>query len=673
MPTPYKQQVRFINYRPSRAAKGQSDGTLWRGQNLVPRGLADPYWENILSKRDTGLSAPSLAVTGTHATTADSNFITGSGTSYTTELVRGDFLIISRRLVRVRRVISNTSFEGSVTWAGSTSGLTAVIPARLRILNELRYTFNRGSLIALPRGHLMGVGAGVVRCEGAVLPGTGLTLSKTPRLALLNAGSFTQFSFGLTVPAPGGFTVSEVAGGTRALPVEPFTIWIAPMRTNPFSYAQAAGPISAPITVAGNKIRISAGPVMDTAKGQDAWMVFVPPVDSPKGPWFYIGTPLTSYPFDFDWYTAEVERNELLEFDNDTPPDAGFITQTLDGRPVLYSCNGENNTTPGPVLRPAKRSNLEAYPVRWSVAAPGDIIGVVSGLGRDDIAGGGGRDYVMTGNGLHIASPTTNPDLPVGLKPFWDIGFYHSDQLVFVNGELYGCTKGGPRRSSSDGVPGSQQYDFAADVGSIFRGWNLEHVVVAEDSKNEAVVFFHPSPEIDPAGRYESEAMMFMLGQQRWASRIVLNDSVADLLVSSAAKASTLTSFIANAKIYEYGNGADPVPWHASTHLINQGGGTSLLAIDNLDVTALTNGGAVGVFGHGDDEEMPSMELDAGNALTGAIPLTDSTTLRESKISKLGINEIRGYGVRVQGTYPGTGELNRVDDIMLRGLATEMP
>ena len=690
MTTPFTERVRFTRYRPARTSSGPSDGSIYRGENMLPRGNQDQYWENMRSPRDRSETATVTTLTGTVATTLITYTVTGTGTLFLTELQVGDFIIVARQLVRVRRIDSDTSLQGSVLWVVSQSGLTATHPRRIRAIQDRRYTMLRGNLIKTASGHLVGVGSGSVLRDGAALPGGGFTLSKTPRIAIFDGTNYTQYNLsGMTVALASAFTLAAVAGGTKNMAAQAYTVRIAPARFASttdgtkisLGYGNPCDPIS--VTLAANQRVQITFPAMDTGDGQNAWRIYVSlSTEVIQGPWFFHST-ITSADlggtgagttFNIEWLDGEVDVNEIISFNNDPAPDAGFITNSLDGRPTLYSCNGEGGTTPGPFIRPGKPGNLEGYPIDWRLALPEDIIGVVAG---DQ------RDYAMTARGLYIVESSGVPASPVTYRPFWNTGFYHSEALVLVQDQLYGWTRSGPRRSIQLAAEGSERFDFAEDIQPIIAFWNYENVIVAHDPKNEAVLFFHtPQPA---SGDVYTECLAFMLRTQQWSTLLKLRVSGSDFIVSSAvggvgsatvsaaAAGPSTCNMVANGSTYEHDTGGETVDWYLASHYINLGSDALMKSLNGFTVTAQTRSGTVGIFGYGSDENEPLLSGDNLNpsSLVGAIALDDAdvTTIgRRSQYEEIGLTELAGFAFRIEGEYDGvSSKRNSVDEFTLHG------
>jgi hypothetical protein len=246
----------------------------------------------------------------------------------------------------------------------------------------------------------------------------------------------------------------------------------------------------------------------------------------------------------FSWISQELEGSDLLEFDNDPPPDASFLA-VLDDIILLCSTEGRPDpvtglpTSPGPGIRPSKPLNPEAYPAAAGtlVGPPEDIIGVLEGVGRV---------YIGTRNRIHIATLTGNNAAPIQVRPFWTAGITNPQQIVFVNGELYGYTGFGPTRSAGDGAVGSEEHTFGARVQNVTRNWVRERVRVGYDPVNRAVVYFHTQDQKSvitlPDGSvsepiWKTMALPFMLDTQVWSGLMFIHDPLGldDFHVSGVA------------------------------------------------------------------------------------------------------------------------------------------
>lgn len=668
MASPFQDNFPFVTFRPTRACTGFADGSLIAGENMVPKGEIDaPYFENCKSPRDTGYSATGVNLTGTVETTDGSDLIVGTGTLFLSELQVADFLIINRRIVLVERITSDTTLIGSVEWTETAAGLVAVRPRLLQSVNGRLLTYLRGNVVPTAQGHLIGVGAGVVERDGAVLPGTGLTLSNKLRVALNSGGSFTQIEAGLTIPNASDFVVAEVAGGTKDMPIGKYSLMFVPGRVSPFSYANPTGIIQTQLTVAGNKFQITFNAPMDVARGQDMWRVYVSFPNEAGGPWRFhrditatdLGGTGAGTTFTIEWRVGEIQYEEPVNFRNFAPSAASFVT-LQSGVVILYGVGGESNGTPGPGIHPAIGDNIEAFDPDAIRTLPENIVGVTPGIGRD---------YVAGADRIYIATLSGNDRRAIIWRPFWNAGVYHAHQLCFVNDQLFGMTKAGPRRSADDGGEGSERYDFAEPVSSVFRRWNNKHVIVAHDPLNEAVCYLHPSPTLNADGFMQTEMLAYHLRTGRWSTLLLLSDPMRDIIASSATDTTGEMTFVADGRCIEHDTGGGPVKWFLAPSFVARSGYQQNTY--DVQMTGLLTDGKAGVFGYRAGEDLPDLNQPASASLVGAIELEDATACKDYQARKALATELAGYTVKLEGVYAGGGPLNRVERVSVMGNASK--
>jgi hypothetical protein len=188
-------------------------------------------------------------------------------------------------------------------------------------------------------------------------------------------------------------------------------------------------------------------------------------------------------------------------------------------------------TAPGPFIVSAKPVNIEAAPLvlAFSTSPPETILGVVSAQGRL---------YLPTQNHLQIAQATPDQSLPNLIRPYWKDGFANENQLVFLDGVLYGYTLGGPSRSAGDGDEQEAQRDWAAPVFENTRHWNPGHVLVGYDPTEDMMLFFHFCDELNPSGFWTTRVLGYSVSQQIWVHDDVYSSQTRDMIVAGCATVS---------------------------------------------------------------------------------------------------------------------------------------
>lgn len=531
--------IRSGPYYPSQPLTGDNSSTWLVKNNLITIGQGDRFYEQTYSgEGDLAEDLDKVALTGILTLTEDSTTITGTGTLFVSECHLGQCISAETSdnswELRPKRIISDTEMEVWKAPDASATNVTGWRLPRIYPINVERGTSLTGNFIKLDKGSLIGAGSGVARINGAALSAL-WTLGRPPSIALFDPATETYTNVPLGMGQPSGITAAAVAGGTKNMQAGSYSLIVARGKKQTRGYNNPSERIDVTIAT-DDKIRVTL-PAMDTAVGQSSWPVWVTPFQATlgadlrylEGPWFFyieITDEMVSPSggtFDIEYYDAEVIVNELASFNNDPPTDAEFVA-LLNNTPVWISCQGQGystnptQTSPGPFICPAKPTNIEAAPLELSFSSspPETILGVVSAQGRL---------YLLTFNHLQIAQATPDESVPILIRPFWKDGFCNPDQLVFVNGNLYGYPVAGPSRSVGEGDEIEAERDWAAAVASITATWNPGHVVVGYDPFRDMVVFIHSSDSRNEQGFWRSRMLGYSISQQMWNfSRWVTED-----------------------------------------------------------------------------------------------------------------------------------------------------
>lgn len=549
-------------YVPTAPRSGsEGDNISWRKQNLLTRGRDGRYYEEVFTGLgDLSEDMEMVPLTGTLTLTENSAEVEGVGSLFLTECHLGQFICAIQSnnaaswLLVVRQVIDNTHM---IVWTPPLPDLPPwptmanITGNRMPIIfpvNNQRGTALRGNVLKLDRGSFLGVGDGTFRINGEVLPGTSLSLTREPQIALYNStlDTYTTFTLGMDTSVPP--TLAAVAGGTKGMQGGNYSMVITPARKETGGYNNPSE--RADVTIATNDMVATTFPAMDTANGQNAWIVWVTTFSDTlgsdlnylNGPWHKLRMVDDSEvstgggTVNLEWLDAEVENNILVSFNNDAPTDAEFV-ELLNAIPVWISCQGQGNaahpesTSPGPFIVPAKPNNIEAAPLdlAFSSSPPETILGAVTAQGRI---------YLLTVNKLQIAQATPSDVVPILIRPFWHDGFANPYQLVFVNGTLYGYPVAGPSRSVGDGDTIEAERNWAADVSEITQHWNPGQVLVGFDPYNDGVVFFHSADELNDDGFWTTRWLMYGIPQQFWVGDGRISEPTKDQIVSGVATVS---------------------------------------------------------------------------------------------------------------------------------------
>lgn len=342
-------------YVPSNKFAGSTSDTIFAGLNMISKGLGEfKYYEQWTGYGLFAAAGSNPVASGTVTIAAGLNTVTGSATKFRSEIIQGQPLAIAGRVYVPMRIDSDTSMWVTPPLHTAGSGHLVGFLQQIQELDTDIASFVRGGIIKLPQGHMLGVGRGIVRRNGNFVPGLGWTLSDQVQIAVYNSGldDFTIYRLGMRTPVL--TTVAPVAGGGTKLAAGNYSLRIVPAKFATKGFNNPSNPVAVAV-VAGDLIRVTF-PAMDTANGQDMWRVYGTLSTSSgtaiQGPWYFIRELTTTHvppaggTFDLEWADGEISGNDLVEFDNDAPPAALFIA-SLDGLPVLISCNGKGRPLTG--------------------------------------------------------------------------------------------------------------------------------------------------------------------------------------------------------------------------------------------------------------------------------------------------------------------------------------
>lgn len=559
-------------YVPTQPRTGDENGTIFRKNNLLTRGRNGRFYEEVYSgERDVNENIPMTVMTGTLALTENSDQVVGTGTLFLTECPYIGMRIScipadnsANYFIVVKRVIDNTHMtvwtppHGNPPWP-TVSSLVGWLMPRLYAVNDQRGVSTWGNVLKLDRGSFLGAGLGTFYLNGSELLGDSLALSRRPSIALYDpvTSTYSVFELGMGQPSPP--TLAAVAGGTKGMQGGNYSLVTARGRKETGGYNNPSE--RADVTIAtGDKIRITFG-AMDTASGQNMWPVWVTTfadtlgadLNYLNGPWhFYIEVDDTMVSsaggtYDIEYLDAEVENNEIVSFNNDAPTDSAFV-EMMNAIPVWLSCQGQGwdtnpeATSPGPFIVPAKPTNIEAAPLElaFSSSPPETIIGAITAQGRI---------YLLTTNHLQIAQSTPSDVVPVIIRPFWKSGFAAPEQVVFVNGVLYGVPVSGPTKSAGDGDESIIEHDWAADVYEITRNWNPGQTLIGVDPKNAMIVLIHIADHLNDEGFWTTRMLGYGLSQGFWVFDRLMTDDTKDRIVCGVATVGDSLEFLVSGRV----------------------------------------------------------------------------------------------------------------------------
>lgn len=218
----------------SRASNESAYAAIYRATNLFIRSRQGQNYAEVYSgSLSLGETIPAVALTGTIATNITTRTITGTGTSFMSELHLGQRLItLTGEIVVVSEIVSDTSFTAHNYPLASASGLVAYRTPILFEIDKKRGTLLSGNALEFDQGTILCVGSGTLRVNGATLSAS-LTATKKAQIAIYQQATndyliqqlgFALQPYGITAtagaaPATKTFTDADVNTGTDTITI----------------------------------------------------------------------------------------------------------------------------------------------------------------------------------------------------------------------------------------------------------------------------------------------------------------------------------------------------------------------------------------------------------------------------------------------------------------------
>lgn len=510
---------------------------------------------------------------------------------------------------------------------------------------------------------------------------TALTMTGTPFIAIYNSTTNSYFVYPLGLATPTTVpTISSVAGSTHGMVDGNYSLRMVPSRTATNGYGNPGPRADFTIVTEGQRAEVDSSAVpMDTVHGQDQWDVYATEKnvnDRKQGPWWFVReVPDSEGPvFFIDYLDAEINRRGLLDFNNDPPPDAGFIA-TLEGNPQWVSCFGKFGGSPGPSLVPAKPFNIEAAPSDWNVTSspPENLLGVVTALAKL---------YLPTPSTLQqgIYAPKNDPFQiipPTSIRTYWNVGFSNPYQITFVANNLVGYPHNGPTKSIVDAEVANEQF-IGGHVAEIIKEWIGAHVLVEHDPDPnvDAVCFFHPADSQNEAGWWRTRVLLWGVRQSAFIGEVMIESATRDMNVVGVAKVDRHLEFLAGGRngaggidvqTFRWNQAAgSPVEYFAAPQLQDGGSENQNKAVRSMRVTGKLTSGVMQLHGYDSAVNINITDIENGtNSASGSIAIGTQTEVQKLARAPMNFPNLAIFTARVSGTYSGSGDADRIDEVVL--------
>lgn len=672
-------------YRPTSTRTGVSGKTILRMKNMLLAGAEENiYLQVYKGSLDLGETIPTLALTGTLTAGIGDTTINGTTTAFTTELQTGQSFWSGDSPLMVKTIVSDTELT---VYEGPLTALIGATGVRLPVLFDIathRGTLSaRGNGLETDSGTIFATGVGTLLIDGQPLQGTSMVLTGSPQVAIFDptTGDYTPYPIGFAAPAPAP-VLNDVGGGTQGMVAGDYSVRLT--AASSITEGQSNPGVRANVSLAsdGDMIEVDiSGVTFDTAAGVDqvnAYATQLNVVNVNQGPWDFVRSWLLAdgTTFDLDYLNAEIARKGELEFDNDPPPDAGFVA-TLQSYLQWISCFGKWGGPPGPVLVPAKPNNIEAAPANWVVtSSPPEVI--------LDVITSQARLYLPCPNSLQqgVYAPTGDPLVPpTQIRAFWSLGFASFQQVVFAQDLLVGYPRGGPTRSSAD-VEIVQTQFLGAHVAEIIQTWQSAYVKCGWDADPmvNAICFFQPAIRQNDDGWWETDVLVWGINQVDWIGAVTLTDGTRDMVVCSVANVNNQLTFLAGGRVdlsgtiqidtFEWNQLAgQPISYYVAWQLDAGGILDRNKSVRTMRMNGKVTEGVLQLHGYDSDTPEDLTDIENGTNAQGEIPIGTLTNVETTTRDRLNFPSNFVFTPRVSGTYNGSDELvDRINAVAIEYL-----
>lgn len=385
--------------------------------------------------------------------------------------------------------------------------------------------------------------------------------------------------------------------------------------------------------------------------------------------------------FPVEYLDAEV--GNIASGDNDQPPECEWVANFAN-TPFYISCFGRvTSTNPfgeslGNFVLSSKQSNIEAAPVSWRVSLGAEITGFASGVGRL---------FCLTRNGIPFVTPTgrtelsrlspTLLDFPFTARPFATKGGISPYNLMLVQNDLYMFTGGMPLRSPSMTDEKASPFELGRTIEDVILTWKDGYTFVAHDPQNRHVCFVGSAVRKNASGYWESEIYPLDLSGSvpMWQPKILLTSTTEDRIVSGVAVVNNRFEFLCGGrtatkrevKTFRYYEGdGTAIPYYIVFQPTDLGEELRSKMMRSIRVTGRVNSLVAQIHGAAPGGEVSIANIEAGtNSLSGDITIGSSSGLRRMFRTKYLVKNLGIAALRLAGTWPGTGDPDRIDEVVI--------
>lgn len=641
-------------FNPNQTLDGRPPDDVAAGRNVIFE--AENITRAVRNPLDRGITNGTAQTAYSATVTAGSAQIVATGGAFLTDLVPFQFILHNRLLYVVTRVIDNNNALIAPTPSATATAVVKFVP-NLHTVNDQRVSLLAGN-VAWSRNALWAVGRGAVYLDGATLPPSSLVATSTPKVAYATSPiAYSSHPVGFDRPAAP--TLANVAGGSKGMKDQTFSVRISRKRAGELGYGYASEPALVTLAAVSERVAVTF-PAYDAAQGQNRWLVWVtkesPLSTSTGGPWFeYQEIDSNAGTVNIEWRTGELGANYVEDIAR--PPDPALCV-AASGDVILWGSTqgldaSGNPSVPGSIVEASTPTNPEGYPSSAYVETTN---------GQHIVSLKAGRINLFTGcvNSIQYATLTKSTSEPLSLLPFLPTGILHQYQMV-IGADVCVIFTGGRLVGVYDQVTLQESpllYQLSQRLTPYLQDVPEARALLGFDPKRNLFVQFVANAEQGAGGGWRTMALSFDIKTGRANTPVYLGNGTDDFTVTGCATIRNGLEFVtSDGKTWAWDEGTGNVTGHLASAHSAYGSRQDFVTMRQIAVTGKLDGRVSVLSSNADTIDNALLEQEAVPTGVPSRLLTNLSYLRKVFLAWMLNRKAKAHAVRIDFTVPGGNKL----------------
>lgn len=378
---------------------------------------------------------------------------------------------------------------------------------------------------------------------------------------------------------------------------------------------------------------------------------------------------------------VDAQLGAIASGNNDAPPECEFVTEFANF--VIYlsalgntTNTSKNGTSPGNYVLCQKQSNREAAPFDWAVSMGDEVTGFAPGLGRLFCLTDQGIPFLTATGRQEISRlvPTLLDD-PFTSRPFWTKGGVAPGNITTVQGDVFVWSGGKLLMSPRNADQYANPFELSGIVDDLAADWADGHVILKNDPYNQQLCIISAATRQNDAGYWISEILPLDLNTNTWQPIIELSSDTRDMIVSAAAVVDGRLELIVGGRDgvggyemrtmrYDESDGV-AVPYYFALQPTDLGEEERKKSLKWIRATGRMTSPVVQIHGVRDDGTFSFDDVEDGTNPLYQVALDTSAGIERQFKKKFLVTRLQNWLVRFSGTWAGSGDPDRIDEIVV--------